>query len=81
MSSDQGDRNNFYQRFLRPDYERCIKLEMIAWAISYNAKELTDNVFFVTRMDFIGEWKLKNTLEVSHLLYTYLKLIGGWICI
>lgn len=81
MSSDEGDRNNFYQRFLRPDYERCIKLKMIAWAISCNAKELTDNVFFVTRIHFIVDWKLKNTSEVSHLLYRYLKLIGGWICI
>lgn len=30
---------------------------MIGWAMSYNAKEQTANVFFVTRIQFVAKWK------------------------
>lgn len=54
MSLDGGDRSNFCQRFRRSYYESCIKLKMIAWAISCNARELTDYVFALTRIYFVG---------------------------
>lgn len=31
------------------------QLKMIAWAISYNGKELIGNVFSATRMYFMGK--------------------------
>lgn len=57
LFTDGGDRNNFYQRFLRPYYESCIKFKMIICVDSFNAKELTSSVVFVTWVHFTGKWK------------------------